>query len=376
MSTDTIESIDTVVIGAGQAGLSAGYHLAKRDLRFVILEANDRTGDQWRRRYDSLRLFSPARWDGLPGKAFPAPGWSSPTGRQVADHLETYASWFGLPVRTGVRVDRLSRVGDGTDDLIVDAGRTRIRARQVIVATGAFTVPSIPDVADQVDPAVRQLHSSEYHNPSQLAEGPVLVVGLGHAGADIAFEVAGTHRTIVSGKPHGEVPIRILDTWRARLFLPLLAFMEQHVLTVRTPIGRRAAAKSRVLPAPLLRVRRKELEQAGVEQHESRVAGVVDGKPALADGTVLDVTTIIWCTGSRPDFSWIDAPVSGLDGWPVERRGVSDVPGLYFVGMPFQYSVASILIDGAAHDAKYVVDRIAERVVATSSQRAAEPAAV
>jgi putative flavoprotein involved in K+ transport len=292
----------------------------------------------------------------------------------MADHLESYAAWFGLPVRTGVRVDRLTPVGDGSGDFVALAGETRIRARQVIVATGAFTVPRIPDVAGRLDPAIRQLHSSQYRNPSQLRDGPVLVVGLGHSGADIAFEAARTHRTIVSGKPHGELPFRVFDTWRARLLLPLLGFVESHVLTIRTPMGRKAAARSRVLPAPLLRVRRAELDRAGVERHESRVASVLDGKPVLEDGTVLDVATIIWCTGSRPDYGWIEPSVTGPDGWPVERRGVSDVPGLYFLGVPFQYGLTSMLIDGAARDARYVVDRLAERVGATIDEPAMQPA--
>jgi putative flavoprotein involved in K+ transport len=365
--TNTTEQVDTLIIGAGQTGLAAAYHLSKRGLRFLIVDANDRIGDQWRHRYDSLRLFSPARWDGLPGRAFPAPGWSSPTGRQMADHLESYAAWYGLPVRTGVRIDRLAPVGDVTDDFIAVAGDTRIRARQVIVATGAFTVPRIPEIAARLDPAIHQLHSSEYHNPSQLPDGPVLVVGLGHSGADIAFEVARTHRTVVSGKPHGELPFRVLDTWRARLFLPVLAFMEQHVLTIRTPIGRKAAMQSRILPAPLLRVRRGELDRAGVERHESRAASVQDGKPVLEDGTVLDVATIIWCTCARPNYSWIEPKVTGDDGWPIEQRGVSTVPGLYFLGVPFQYGLTSMLIDGADRDARYVVERIAERVGTTVS---------
>lgn len=372
---DTTETVEALIIGAGQAGLAAGYFLSKRGIPFLILEANQRIGDQWRRRYDSLRLFSPARWDGLPGKAFAAPGWSSPTGRQMGDHLQTYATWFGLPVRTGVRVDRLSPAGDGTDDLVAIAGDTRIRARQVIVATGATTVPSVPEIAGRLDPAIRQLHSSEYRNPSQLDDGPVLVVGLGHSGADIAYEVARTHRTILSGKPHGELPFRVFDTrWRARLILPLLGFAESYILTIRTPIGRKAAARSRVVPAPLTRIRRADLARAGVEQHESRVEDVRDGMPALEDGTVLDVANVVWCTGFRPDYTWIEPPVVGADGWPIERRGVSAVAGLYFLGVPFQYGVASTLIDGASRDARYVVDRIAERVRASEAAPVLAPA--
>jgi putative flavoprotein involved in K+ transport len=367
------DQVETLIIGAGQTGLAAGYYLAKRGLPSLIVDANDRVGDQWRRRYGSLRLFSPARWDGLPGMAFPAPGWSSPTGRQMGDFLESYAASFGLPVRTGVQVERLS-AGDASGGFIVETSASRIRARRVIVATGAFNVPMIPKVAGQLDPSIRQLHSNAYHEPSDLADGPVLVVGLGHSGADIAFEIARTHRTVVSGTPRGELPFPVLDTWRARLFLPLLSFVENHVLTIRTPIGRRAASESRILSAPLLRVRRTELREAGVELHESRVATVQDGRPVLEDGTVVDVANIIWCTGARPDYSWIELPVTGPDGWPLERRGVSPVDGLYFLGVPFQYGLTSMLIHGADRDAKYVVDRIAERVTAARRRGSLEAA--
>jgi putative flavoprotein involved in K+ transport len=368
------DEVETLIIGAGQTGLAAGYHLARRGLPFLIVDANERVGDQWRRRYASLRLFSPARWDGLPGHPFPAPGWSSPTGRQMADHLESYAASFDLPVRTGVRVERLSAAGDGSGGFIAMSGRSRIRAQRVIVATGAYTVPWIPDLAARLDPAIRQLHSTTYHDPSDLADGPVLVVGLGHSGADIALEVARTHRTIVSGRPHGELPIRVLDTWRARVFLPILGFMETHVLTIRTPIGRRAAARSRILPAPLLRVRRVDLRRAGAELHESRVASVQHGWPVLEDGTVVDALTVIWCTGARPDYDWIDLRVTGADGWPVGDRGVSPIAGVYFLGVPFQYGLTSTLIDGADRDATYIVDRIASEVAATSSSRTAPQA--
>jgi len=370
--TETTERVETLIIGAGQTGLAAGYYLSKRGHPFLIVDANDRIGDQWRRRWDSLKLFSPARWDGLPGKEFPAPGWSYPTGRQMADYVESYAAWFELPVRCATRVDRLVRAGDGSDEFVAVAGDRRFRARHVIVATGAFTVPTIPEIAGQLDPAIRQLHSGEYRNPSQLADGPVLVVGVGHSGADIAFEAAGTHRTVLSGKSHGEIPFRVLDTWRAHVMLRLLGFAEAYVLTIRTPIGRKAASRSRVLAAPLLRVRSAELAQAGVERHEARVASVQDGKPVLEDGTVLDVANIIWATGFRPDYTWIEPPVTGDDGWPVEHRDVSAVPGLYFLGVPFQYGVDSILIHGASRDARYVVDRLAQRVGAPVAAGRAE----
>lgn len=375
-ATNGTERIETLVIGGGQAGLAAGYLLAHRGLPLLILDASERIGDAWRKRWDSLRLFSPARWDGLPGKAFPGPGWSYPTGRDVADYLESYAASFDLPVRSGTRVERLTLADDGSGEFIAIAGGTSIRARNVVVATGAFSVPMIPAFAGQLAPAIRQFHSSEYRNPSQLADGPVLVVGVGHSGADIALETARTHRTILSGTPHGQVPIRVLDTWRARLFLPILGFAESHVLTIRTPIGRKMASRSRIAPAPLLRVLRRDLARAGVEQHDARTVGARDGNPVLDDGTVVEVANVIWCTGARPDYSWIEAPVTGDDGWPIEHRGVSPLPGLYFVGVPFQYGVASILIHGAVGDARYVVDRLAERVSATNAEATMEPVAV
>jgi putative flavoprotein involved in K+ transport len=377
-SESTIERIDTVVIGAGQAGLAAGYHLTKRGLPFVILDADARIGDHWRERWDSLRLYSPARSDSLPGVPFPAAPYSWPTGREMGDYLAAYASQLQLPVRSGRRVDRVDRAPDG-DGFLVSAGDERIAARQVVVATGPFSIPSIPPFARELDPSIRQLHSHEYRNPDQLQDGPVLVVGLAHSGADIAIEVARSHRTLLSGRFHGQVPVRVTDTPRARLVWPIIGFVFGHVLTIRTPMGRRArrAIRSGSGGAPLLRVRLSDLAAAGVERHEARTVGVKDGQPLLADGTVLEgVRNIIWCTGYRRDFSWIGAPVVDSDGWPEEVRGVSrSVPGLYFLGMPFSYAFTSMLVVGAGRDARYVVDRIAERVAEQSTGPAAAPVA-
>lgn len=362
------ERFDTVIIGGGQAGLAAGHHLAQRGLDFVILDADAQIGDHWRERWDSLRLYSPARSDNLPGFAFPAAAYHYPTGREMGDYLDAYAARLRLPVRSGVRVDRVDRTSDQTG-FIVAAGDKRIAARQVVVATGAFPIPSVPAFAADIDPSIRQLHSHEYHGPAQLQDGPVLVVGLAHSGGDIAFEVAGSHRTILSGAFHGQLPFRVIDSPRARIFWPILSFMFAHVLTIRTPMGKRMRAQIRGGSggAPLLRVRLPDLEAAGVERHEARTVGVKDGKPVLGDGTVLDVRNIVWCTGYRRDYSWIGAPVVGADGWPDEVRGVSPtVPGLYFLGIPFSYAFTSMLVAGAGRDAQYVVDRIAERVGAAS----------
>jgi putative flavoprotein involved in K+ transport len=374
-SDDAIERIDTVVIGAGQAGLSAGYHLAQRGLPFAILDADERIGDHWRNRWDSLRLYSPARYDSLPGRRFPGPSAHWPTGREMGDYLETYARWFQLPVRSGTRVDRVEPVDGGF--VVTIAGGRRLAARQVVMATGPFREPNVPPFAADLDASIRQLHSHEYRNPEQLADGPVLVVGLSHSGADIAFEAATAgHRTILSGRSHGQLPIRVTDRKRAMLGWPLVQFVFGHVLTMRTPMGRRMRPHVRAGGGPLLRVRLNDLDRAGVERHDAKTTGVKDGRPVLADGTVADVATVIWATGYRPDYSIVAAPVTGEDGWPEEVRGVSQtIPGLYFLGVPFQYAFSSMLVAGAGRDAKYVVDRIAERVGETARRPAAAASA-
>jgi len=371
------ERIDTIVIGAGQAGLSAGYHLKRRGVPHVILDADARIGDHWRDRWDSLRLYSPARYDSLPGMRFPAPSSHWPTGREMADYLEAYARQFDLPVRSGTRVDRVEPVGGGFFVSTADGGR--LAARQVIVATGPFREPNVPAFAAELDPSIRQLHSHEYRNPAQLSEGPVLVVGLSHSGADIAFEAAKAgHRTILSGKAHGQLPIKVTDTKRAMIGWPIVEFVFGHVLTLRTPMGRRMRPEMRKGGGPLIRIRRGDLDRAGVERHDAKTIGVRDGRPVLADGAVLDVTNVIWATGYRPDYSFVAAPIVGEDGWPMEERGVSpSVAGLYFLGVPFQYAFSSMLVAGAGRDAGYVVEQVAKRVGAREgapSVAAAHPA--
>lgn len=370
-----IERIDTVVIGAGQAGLSAGYHLAKRDLPFVILDADARIGDHWRDRWDSLKLYSPARYDSLPGMRFPAPSYHWPTAREMADFLEAYARHFDMPIRSGTRVERVEPVDGGF--LVSTGDGARLAARQVVVATGPFRQPNVPAFAAGLDPSIGQLHSHEYRNPAQLRDGPVLVVGLSHSGADIAFEAANAgHRTILSGRSHGQMPIRVTDSRRAMLGWPVVELFFKHVATIRTPVGRKMRPQVRMGGGPLLRVRLGDLDRAGVERHDEKTVGVRDGRPMLADGTVLDVANVIWATGYRPDYSFVAAEVVGEDGWPVEERGVSlTLSGLYFLGVPFQYAFTSMLVTGAGRDAKYVVDRIAERVAATADSRAVEAAA-
>jgi putative flavoprotein involved in K+ transport len=351
------ERFETVIVGGGQAGLAVGYHLARRGRRFVILDANRRVGDAWRQRWDSLRLFTPARYDGLPGWPFPAPAWSFPTKDQVADYLEAYATRFDLPVRTGVRVDRLSR---DRDRYLVAAGDRRLEADHVVVASGAYQRPRIPAFAAELDPGILQLDPNRYRDPSQLHGGGVLVVGAGNSGAEIAFEVSGTHPTWLSGPDTGHIPVRSGSRWD-RLLTPPVWWFASRVLTVQTPIGRKVRPKALTTTAPLERVRPKELAAAEV-QRVPRTVGVRDGSPLLEDGRVMDVATVLWCTGFRPDFAWVDLPVFDPDGAPTHHRGVvGSQPGLYFLGLWFLSAFTSSLLGGVGSDAEHIAEQITTR---------------
>jgi putative flavoprotein involved in K+ transport len=354
------ESLETVIIGGGQAGLAVGYHLAREERSAVILDANQRIGDPWRKRWDSLRVFTPARYDGLPGWPFPAPGWSYPTKDDVADYLESYAARFQLPVRTGVRVDGLAWEHGG---YVVTCGLSRYEADNVVVATGGYQVPQIPVFASELDPSIRQLHSSDYRNPSQLRDGPILVVGAGNSGAEIALESSQDHRTWLSGRDTGQEPVRA-GSLSDRLFTPPFWFLLSHVLTQRTPLGRKAHHQLSGRGLPLARVRRNDLIRAGIVR-VPRVSGVRDGLPMLADGEVRDVANVIWCTGFGSDFGWINLPVFDRDGEPRHERGVvGSQPGLYFIGLFFLSSGSSSLIGGAGRDARHIARHIASRGVA------------
>ena len=241
----------------------------------------------------------------------------------MGDYLEAYADRFQLPVRSGVEATRLERASDGVFFVIATKDGSRIRARQVIVATGPFRKPFTPAFAKELDPAIHQIHSHAYRDASTLRDGPVLVVGLAHSGGDIAYEVAPTHRTILSGKAAGQVPFRVIETPRDRLVWPIIVFVFGHLLTIRTPMGRRIRAQIRGGQgggAPLIRVRLPDLDAAGIERHDARTVGVRDGKPMLADGEVLDVANVIWCTG----YDRIAARVrSAGDGRAVAADGVA-----------------------------------------------------
>jgi putative flavoprotein involved in K+ transport len=351
-----VERYETMIIGGGQAGLSVGYHLKKAGHSFVILDGSERVGDSWRARWDSLRLYSPAFRDGLPGMAFPAPRSSYPTKDEMGDYLETYATRFELPLRSGAAVETLMK-----EDAryVATVGDRRFESDNVVVATGVFNRPYTPEFAVELDLSITQLHSSDYRNLSQLQDGPVLVVGASHSGSDIAYEAAASHEVILSGTDTGQIPVPI-ESRRGRIGFRVLVFVGTHVLNVNTPMGRKMRPHVRHGGGPLLRYRKQDLLAAGVERVLSRTAGVDSGLPVLDDGRVLDVRNVVWCTGFRPDFSWLRFPFEiAEDGYPTQYRGVAtSSPGLYFAGLPFLHSFASMLIAGSGRDAVQVARHI------------------
>ncbi|WP_426592026.1 flavin-containing monooxygenase [Cellulomonas sp. McL0617] len=346
----------TIIIGAGQAGLATAFHLTRRGVPCLVLDERDRVGDVWRARYSSLRLFTPTRLDGLPGLAMDGPGNAFPSAHDMGDYLERYATQMHLPVRSGVRVSRVScdadgfRVATDTGDLV---------ARTVVVAAGGHRDPWTPELARALDPGIAQVHAAAYRDPTQLPAGPVLVVGASHSGADIALELARAGRDVtLSGRVRGELPFGrgAKGTLTAHAF----PFVSQHVLTVRTPMGRKLRPQVRGGGAPLLRVKLADLAAAGVRHTPARVAAVRDGRPVLDDGTLPEARSVVWATGYRDDFSWVEPAPLGDDGYPVTDRGVvAPVPGLYFMGLPFQYAFSSAMVLGVGRDAAHVARHIA-----------------
>ncbi len=357
----TRQHIETLIVGAGQAGLATGYHLGRLGREFLVVDGNARVGDNWRCHYDSLRLYSPARFDGLPGKAFPGDPWHFPGKDEVARYLEQYAVEMDLPVRMRTRVDRLVARDDG--GFAAHIGSDVLDCENVVVATGTFgRTPYVPGVAQSLDPRIRQMHSTEYRNPAQLERGTTLVVGASHSGHDIAYEVGAAQPTVLAGPDRGNIPLN-WDSPAMKVALPVVVFLWQHVLTRRTPMGRKEMQKVRHHGAPTTRVKPHHLAERQVERLPYKVTHAsADGRPVLEDGRVLDVDNIIWATGCRPDFSWIDAPITAADGWPREYRGVvHSLPGLFFCGLSFQFAFSSMVLPGVGRDAAYIAAKIDQR---------------
>ena len=348
--------LDAVVIGGSQAGLAMAWHLARQGLHFVVLEANPEIGHTWRSRWDSLTLFTPAQYDALPGMAFPAPADTYPTKDPVADYLQAYTAAFDLPVRLNARVTDLARTQEGFE---VRTDNDVLRARRVVVATGPFQVPFTPPAARRLDASVTQLHSTGYRNSQSLPPGPVLVVGGGNSGFQIAEElaVAGRRVDLSIATKQPVLPQRLagkdLFWWLTRLRLMRV--------TTESRLGRRMSSRDFIIGGS-----RRRLQKKGV-RFRPRLTGT-DGRTAqFADGSKLDADVVIWATGYRPDYSWIHVPGVARDGQVTHRRGVTDVPGLYFLGLTWQHTRGSALLGFVNDDAAYLADRIAAHRRATDT---------
>jgi putative flavoprotein involved in K+ transport len=358
--------LDVLVIGGGQAGLAIGYHLKERGHRFQIVERNPRPGDSWRNRYDSLVLFTPRAYSALPGLPLSGDPDGYPTKDEIADYLERYAGYFDLPVLTDTGIRSLTRVNEGFRAR-TDAGEI-IDARAIVLATGAFQRPSIPAISRQLSPDVLQLTPESYKRPGQVPSGRVLVVGDGATGRQIAVELAATHEVLLAtGRPRRVSPQRILGRsvfwWMDRLGI-LRASRE-------TRVGR-YVMEADPFPGKDLALGRLRRRGVGVVGRLSRVDGKSVG---FASGERAEVDAVIWATGYKDDSRWVAIPEAkdGRGGF-VHRRGVSPVPGFYFIGRSWQWTRGSALLHGVGDDAANVASRIAEqmpdRVIVEEGSRA------
>jgi putative flavoprotein involved in K+ transport len=352
ITTTTTEPFDVIVVGAGQAGLAIGHFLARGGVNFVLLEAGAEVGQSWRNRWDSLRLFSPAQYDSLPGLPFPAPADSHPSKDDVADYLAAYAKHFDLPVWLNSPVLRMHRAPDGTFVVATPAGE--LRARQVVVATGPFQTPHVPAVASQLDAAVQQMHSADYRNPAQVHAQRVLVVGGANSGLQIARELAATCAVTVAV---GSVPPALPQRVAGRDLFFWLAKSGLFKVRATSWLARRLRARGDLV----IGTRKSDLRQAGVG-FRPRLTGFTADVAHFADGSRMEVDAVVWATGFRSDYSWLEVPSVIVDGQLRQDGGVTQVPGLFFVGLPWQTSRGSGLLGFVSADAAAVAFRIVRGV--------------
>ncbi len=352
--------IGVAVVGAGQAGLAIGYHLRRQDRDFAIFEAGDGVATAWRRRWDSLVLFTPRRYDALPGLDFPGAPDGYPTRDEVVAYLERYAAAFELPIEYRSRVVSLAR-SDDTFVLDLDGGE-RVEADQVVVATGPFQAPNVPTIAGGLAPEVVQTHSSSYRRPSDLPTGTVLVVGGGNTGFQIAQELAATRSVhLAIGSRQTPLPQRLL---RRDLFwwLTKIGILGR---TVESRLGRRLQDRDTLIGSSPRQVTRH-----GVVL-KPRATDAAGRTVRFADGGALEVDAVVWATGYRADHSWIDLPIFDADGRPRHRRGVTDVTGAYFLGLAWQWTRGSALVGWVRDDAEFIAGRVA---ATSANSRTSAPA--
>jgi putative flavoprotein involved in K+ transport len=349
MSNTTLtRSHDVVVVGGGQAGLAIGYHLAKQGRDFTILEAASEPAAAWRERWNSLKLFTSARYDSLPGIAFPGDPDRYPTRDEVADYLTDYAREFDLPVELGSRVRAVRRENDG---YVIELDDRAYAARQVVIATGPFQTPFVPAIADNVADAVVQMHSTAYRSPESMPQGRLLVVGGGNTGFQIAQELSASRETHLSiGSRQTPLPQRILGRdlfW----YLDATGLIRK---TTESRIGRRMSGRDTLIGSTPRRLRK----QYGVALH-GRAIDASGPTVRFEDETETDVAGIVWATGFRVDHSWIDAPVFDDAGGLIHERGVTEAPGLYFLGLSWQHTRGSALLGWVKDDAAHLAEKVA-----------------
>jgi putative flavoprotein involved in K+ transport len=341
------DRLEVAVIGAGQSGLAIGYFLAKQDRHFTIIEASDSIGTAWRSRWDSLVLFTPRRYDGLPGLQFPGNPDGYPGREEVIDYLESYASTFELPVQLNSAVQSVAATGDG---FILDLGARTLQADQVVIATGPFQLPMVPPFAKDLASDVVQMHSTGYRRPSDVPGETVVVVGGGNTGFQIAKELSATHSVhLAIGSRQTPLPQRVLGRdlfW----WLTKTGLIRK---TVESRIGRRAQDRDTLIGSST-----RDVKRHGVEV-KPRVVGASERTVTFEDGSELDVDAVIWATGYHSDYSWIDIPVFDDHGRPLHRRGVTDHPGLFFLGLTWQHTRGSALLGWVKDDAEFISERIA-----------------
>lgn len=349
-NTTVTRSHDVVVVGGSQAGLAIGYHLAKEGLGFTILEAAAEPAAAWRERWDSLTLFTSARYDSLPGMPFPGDPDRYPTKDEVADYLTDYARRFELPLELGSRVQAARASEDG---YVVELDDRSIEADQVVIATGPYQTPFVPPIAEGIGPEVTQMHSTAYRSPRDIGEGRVLVVGGGNTGYQIAEELSASQETHISiGTAQKPLPQRILGR-------DLFWYLDKTGLirkTKETRIGKRLQKNEDTL----IGYRPPTLERLGVAFHP-RALDASGSIVTFSDDTKLEVDTVIWATGFRLDHSWVDLPVLDDAGQVIHKRGMTESPGLYFIGLPWQYTRGSSLLGFVKEDAQYLAQQIAAR---------------
>ena len=340
--------LDVAVIGGGQAGLAIGYFLRQHGYRFVILERASELAPAWRERWDSLTLFTPRRYSALPGLPFPGDPDGYPTRDEVIVYLERYAETFGLPIELNSEVKKLESGADGRFRLEFD--RRTTTADQVVVATGPFQTPYIPKLVDKLADDVFQTHAVGYRRPNEVPEGTVLVVGGGNTGFQIAKELSATHKVVLSvGTRQKPLPQRVLGRdlfW----WLTKARILDK---TVDSRLGRKLSMRDTLIGSSP-----RELKKRYGVEVKPRVVGADGRRVRFEDGSELEVDAVIWASGYRPDHSWIRLPVFD-DGRLRHRRGVTDVPGLYFLGLTWQYTRGSALIGWVRDDAEFIAEQIA-----------------